>query len=108
MLKGVLYEIVSRSDDSVTVRIDRGCCIFQAHFPGYPITPGVTFVQMAVELLGLIKGRDMDILSAKNIKFLSPVIPQEDTTLTFFFGGDGEIKVYHRDVVCASMKVTAG
>ncbi len=106
MLRRELYDIVSMSDDSVTVKINGGCGIYAAHFPGHPITPGVTIVQIAVETLSLILGKTVDISSAKNIKFLVPVIPEEDTELVFFFKSGGEINVYHRDVMCASMIVT--
>ena len=107
MLRGKLYDIISRNERTAVVRLLGGCDIYSAHFPGFPITPGVTIVQIAVELLSLIEGKTVDISSAKNIKFLVPVIPREDTTLTFEFGREGEITVYHEDVVCSRMKVSA-
>ena len=46
--------------------------MYKAHFPGYPVTPGVTLVQMALELMG------RKLASAKDIKFVVPVLPTAD------------------------------
>ena len=36
---------------SYTIKLIPSCVIYQAHFPGEPITPGVCIVQMAKELI---------------------------------------------------------
>ena len=105
MLQGNLYDIVSREEGKVTVELNCDSEIFAAHFPGHPITPGVTIVQIAVELLSLVSGRKLDITHAKNIKFLVPVIPEGHTRLTFRFLGDGEINVYLQDNLCTTMSI---
>ena len=78
MLEGVLYTVVSREDNAATVRLLPESPIYEAHFPGYPITPGVTILQMALELMG-----DRKLVSAKEIKFLSPVFPGDGNLVRF-------------------------
>lgn len=74
MLEGVLYELLSREESAATVRLLPESLIYTAHFPGYPITPGVTIVQMALELMG------RTLSGAKDIRFVVPVIPSSAGT----------------------------
>ena len=71
MLEGFLYSVVSREEGCAVVRLLPESPIYAAHFPGFPVTPGVTLVQIALELMG------RKLLSAKDIKFVVPVIPSE-------------------------------
>lgn len=105
MLQGDLYSIVSRFDREIVVELNRECEIYAAHFPSHPITPGVTIVQIAVELLSLVMDWPVDVTYAKNIKFLVPIIPAQNTRLTFRFVEDGEIEVYFEEMLCASMNI---
>ena len=72
MLEGTLYQIVSRGEGTATVRLLPESPIYKAHFPGYPVTPGVTLVQMGLELMG------RKLVGAKDIKFVVPVLPTAD------------------------------
>ena len=72
MLEGFLYSVVSREEGCAVVRLLPESPIYAAHFPGYPVTPGVTLVQIALELMG------KKLKSAKDIKFVVPVIPSEE------------------------------
>lgn len=51
--------------------------IYMAHFPGNPITPGVCTIQIAQNLLCLHLGRELSLVSIKNVKFLQPIVPSE-------------------------------
>lgn len=77
MLEGVLYTVVSRSEGSATVRMLPESPIYKAHFPEYPITPGVTLLQIALELIG------RKLLSAKEIKFTAPILPGDGVLVRF-------------------------
>lgn len=55
--------------------------IYQAHFPGNPITPGVCIVQMAKELLEDYLQHSLEVVKIKNVKFLSTISPIESQTL---------------------------
>lgn len=72
MLEGILYNIVARGEGTAIVRLLPESPIYKAHFPGYPVTPGVTLVQMGLELMG------RKLTAAKDIKFVVPVLPTAD------------------------------
>ena len=77
MLEGVLYTVVSKEENSATVRLIPESPIYKAHFPEYPITPGVTLLQIALELMG------KRLVGAKEIKFVAPVLPGDGTEIRF-------------------------
>ena len=96
MLQGVLYEIIEREEGSALVRTLPESPIYAAHFPGYPITPGVCLVQMALELMG------KEMTGSKDIKFVTPVMP--DTTLRYTWTPEGAVQVMLTDgTLCAKM-----
>jgi len=57
--------------------------VYKAHFPNYPITPGVFLIQMIIELLTSIKGRKFRINTLKNVKFTAPINPIDFPEITF-------------------------
>lgn len=57
--------------------------IYQAHFPGQPITPGVCIIQMARELMEQHAGHPLTISQVKNAKFLAIISPVETPSLWF-------------------------
>lgn len=59
--------------------------IYQAHFPGNPITPGACLLQTAGELLQRKLGRPLFLKSSKNVKYLNVLIPAEDKDVRFVF-----------------------
>ncbi len=105
MLKGELYDIIKITREEAEVRLLASSCVYAAHFPGYPITPGVAIVKIATELLSELSVRSVDVASARNIKFLLPVIPSEDTCLTFRFGDSGAVSVLLDGNVCTTMSL---
>lgn len=74
MLEGFLYKVMEKGDSSAKVELLPDSPIYAAHFPGFPVTPGVTLVQMALELMG------RKLNSAKDIKFVVPVLPSREGT----------------------------
>jgi len=54
-LKNNLYKIISKEEvNSIfnyTVELNPSCVIYEAHFPGEPITPGVCIVQIGKEVI---------------------------------------------------------
>lgn len=77
MLEGVLYTVVSKEENSATVRLIPESPIYKAHFPEYPITPGVTLLQISLELMG------KKLVGAKDIKFVAPVLPGDGIEVRF-------------------------
>ena len=64
--------------------------IYQAHFPGNPITPGACLLQTAGEILQKKVGRTLYLKSSKNIKYLNVLIPAEDKKVRFVFSNLAE------------------
>ena len=116
MLRGILYELVQADDLGATVRLLPESAVYAGHFPGYPITPGVCLVQIALELIAEMAGqaghdekKDGRLVAAKNIKFTSPVFPAEGSELRFNLVGKGEnwsVEVYEGEVLSAKMSLT--
>jgi 3-hydroxyacyl-[acyl-carrier-protein] dehydratase len=81
-----LFEIVERSDSSsgfsVTIRIKSDHIVYKGHFPGYPVTPGVVFIQMIHELIELHLKKTIRLVEITNCKFLKVVNPEKESTAT--------------------------
>ena len=105
MLQGVLYQVVSADPAGAVVRLLPESPVYAAHFPGYPITPGVTIVQMALELMG------RRLSGAKDIRFVVPVLPSSAGTLlrfawTFPDPSRADVNVFlDGDVLCSKMSL---
>ena len=51
--------------------------VFEGHFAGNPIVPGVVQIQIIKSLLELKMGKSLVLVQAKNIKFLSIISPDK-------------------------------
>lgn len=86
-LKNNIYKIIGKEDESgvvdYTIQLIPSCFIYQAHFPGEPITPGVCIVQIGKELVEDLlteqtsHSQPLEIIKVKNVKFLSIISPNE-------------------------------
>ena len=101
-LKNNLYTILKIEGEmplvSFLLRLNPSCFIYQAHFPGEPITPGVCIVQMGVELVEEVLQCKLSVVKAKNVKFLSVLKPQENQVVNYAINklteaDNGEAKV---------------
>lgn len=57
--------------------------IFEAHFPGHPITPGACLVQIASELLEGYYHETYQLKTAIKIRFKKPVSPKDTPKFVF-------------------------
>ena len=84
-----LYKIVSKNVADSSLRydilLDANHFIYQAHFPGEPITPGVCIIQIAKELLEEHLNQKFNIKMIKNVKFLNVISPVERPQITYVF-----------------------
>lgn len=87
ILKNSLYTIVGHSmQENKTcydIALDANHTIYQAHFPGEPITPGACLVQIAQELLEDHMQQAYQLCAIKNVKFLSVVSPSQHPRVTY-------------------------
>lgn len=83
--------------------------VYEGHFPGQPVVPGVCTLTVIREAVSQAAGREMMFSSIKECKFLSALIPTEDLRLNLdvCFAQEGQLKckVIHNDVV--AIKVSA-
>ncbi|MCR5394003.1 MAG: hypothetical protein K6E86_01220 [Bacteroidales bacterium] len=92
------YKIISQEQidgkSVVRVSIDGAHVIYEAHFPGHPITPGAMLIELAAQIVAADLHIDTDIKEAKNVKFLLPHHPQEHEQLTLSFdAGQNPVEV---------------
>ncbi|MEO6732395.1 MAG: 3-hydroxyacyl-ACP dehydratase [Ferruginibacter sp.] len=82
---------------NVMLEINAAHKIFEGHFPGQPVVPGVCMMQIVKEVLEEALDKATRLISADNLKFLSIIDPFENNMinveLKYNISGDGEIKV---------------
>lgn len=88
MLKDSFFSIIDYSiiDDHIAdfqIQINKDHSIYQGHFPGNPITPGVCIIQIARELFAFSQKTNFLIKKIKSIKFTQPIIPTIHDTINY-------------------------
>ena len=83
--EGYLYDVegdclaVSRACREFRIALRPDSPVYEGHFPGFPITPGVALIAMVRELLESrvfgLPGGGLSITSVDDAKFLSPLTP---------------------------------
>ncbi len=58
--------------------INKSHRIFEGHFPGLPVVPGVCMLQMVREIMEVHLDRNLDITASDNMKFLSVINPDQN------------------------------
>ena len=85
MLQHNLYTIIETTDNTVKIRLLPGSAIYQGHFPGNPITPGVCQVGIVEELLETCFGKQVTLREIKNLKFMEVLRPEPMVEPMFVF-----------------------
>ncbi|MBT1711119.1 hypothetical protein KK062_22945 [Fulvivirgaceae bacterium PWU5] len=81
MLQHNFYRIVTKDLTPTSARavitLDASHRIFDGHFPGQPVVPGVCMMQIVREFVEQGVGAPLQITTADNMKFLSILNPTE-------------------------------
>ncbi len=81
MLLGDFYTYSTDSQEegtiSATIEINRKHAIFNGHFPEFPVVPGVCQILMVREIISEVLHVNLQLSTAKSIKFLSLLNPNE-------------------------------
>ena len=81
MLLNSFFAILKQESENGTVRalisFDKSHPIFKGHFPGHPVVPGVTMVQILREIVEIQTGSKLKISTGDNLKFLAVINPEE-------------------------------
>ena len=82
MLLNDLYTITDFTHEEGAVEanlvIDVGHRIFEGHFPGQPVTPGVCMMQMIKEIAEKAIDKKLQLKKADDMKFLAIIDPQKN------------------------------
>lgn len=80
MLINDLYTVLSHTDNdgrhTFVVRLNPDCAVYQGHFPGNPVTPGVCSVQMVKECAEQVLGCKTMLTSITSCKYQKLITPQ--------------------------------
>jgi len=90
---------LSHTADNVKalINIDPGHPIFNGHFPGQPIVPGVCMMQMVKEIVETVTGKRTNVGHVQEMKFLALIDPVKnnliDAELQYAIDDKGSIQV---------------
>lgn len=101
ILSGDFFYIVNLAQDNgrinALLEINPNHRIFDGHFPGQPVVPGICMMQMMKEVLESAISDKVRLASADNIKFLRAIVPGENNffqaEIISVHGENGNIKV---------------
>jgi 3-hydroxyacyl-[acyl-carrier-protein] dehydratase len=85
MLLNDFFSIVNEEHTNSTIRallkINGDHPIFEGHFPGQPVVPGVCMLQMVREVMEVQLDKKLFITEADNIKFLTVINPDQHSQI---------------------------
>lgn len=74
------YSIISRTLDGLTglfkVRMNPDCEVYQGHFPGIPVSPGVCNIRMMLDCAGQIVQSPIRVRKINRCRFTTLLSPQ--------------------------------
>jgi 3-hydroxyacyl-[acyl-carrier-protein] dehydratase len=86
MLQGNFFEInnleVVGFDVKAELTINVAHKIFDGHFPGQPVVPGVCIMQMVKEIIEQVLSKKTNLISSSEIKFLAIINPVENNIIS--------------------------
>ena len=85
MLKDDFFDIrnleTAGFDIKADLEINAAHKIFEGHFPGHPVVPGVCMMQMIKEIMEQVFKKKTNLVSAADMKFLAIINPEENTNI---------------------------
>lgn len=82
-LKSIKEQEENKFTAEITLNADHE--IFNGHFPGNPVTPGVCMMQIVKDISEKISERKLMVNSANNVKFMAIINPEETPDITLDF-----------------------
>ena len=68
-------------DVKATIIINADHKIFEGHFPGHPVVPGVCMMQMLKEILEQVTQKMTNLIKAHDMKFLALIDPSRNNNI---------------------------
>ena len=75
------------------------------HFPGNPVVPGVVLLDAVTHALSAQLGRAVTVTGMPNVKFLAPLLPEQEFSIAFTLKDGGRAGF---DVVTNAHKILTG
>lgn len=113
MLIEGFYDIVARREEDgetvfrVALRPD--CKVYEGHFPGTPVAPGVCNIQMIRECAEQVAGRPLLLTKISQCRMTKLITPGEFPELDVHVALDGEsltASIVSGETVCLTLKAT--
>ena len=86
MLLGNFFTIsnieITGFDVKATLLINAAHKIFDGHFPGQPVVPGVCMMQMVKEILEQVTEKKTDLIKSSEMKFLAIINPSQNNNIS--------------------------
>jgi 3-hydroxyacyl-[acyl-carrier-protein] dehydratase len=86
MLQGDFFTIsnieTTGFEVKATLVINTGHKIFNGHFPGQPVVPGVCMMQMLKEIIETVTGKKTDLVKSQEMKFLAIIDPSQNNNIS--------------------------
>lgn len=77
----LLYDIISADQEAVLLKMLDNHPVYQGHFPGNPITPGVLSLRMIRECVCRETGRPFHYAAIKNCRYVALIRPGDTLRL---------------------------
>lgn len=85
MLQGDFFDVHNLETTGFDIKADlvinAAHKIFEGHFPGHPVVPGVCMMQMVKEIMEQVFKKKTNLVSAGEMKFLAIINPEENTNI---------------------------
>lgn len=81
-LKDSLYKIESQHDGVFDILMLDGHPVYEGHFPGEPLTPGVLSLAIVRECASMLADKELRYSAVKSCRFAAMIRPAEKLTLT--------------------------
>jgi 3-hydroxyacyl-[acyl-carrier-protein] dehydratase len=86
MLQGDFFDISNLETGDFDIKanlvINAGHKIFEGHFPGQPVVPGVCMMQMVKEIMEQVIGKKTNLVKAHEMKFLAIIDPRQNNVIS--------------------------
>ena len=84
---------------TVTIELNDRHKIFNGHFPGNPVVPGVCMIQMVKEILSELLEKNLYLSEGSNIKFISVIKPEINKILNIDYNIEQENDIFRVSAV---------
>ena len=99
------YSIIANTIDGLTglfkVRLNPDCKVYEGHFPGSPVSPGVCNIQMMLECAEQVAQHPLDVRKISRCRFTTLLSPQTHPELEIHI--DLQLKEYGLFLLNASV-----